>query len=172
MREIRAERYKTSQARYGDRLEKHNRRKRTQERERKTSFIKYEQKQTHFNGRRKLLSKSSCGATPRSNMYHSCWECQPEKTHVLQVQKALKIHQMSEENSRLLCVFVSEGTLYTLLLDHAHFLVAVKAQLAVSLRCLRKNESLGQHFLLLIKISTDLPEILIGDICLQILPKK
>lgn len=66
MREIRAERYKTSQARSGDRLEKHNRRKRTQERERKTSFIKYEQKQTYFNGRRKLLSKGSCGALPEA----------------------------------------------------------------------------------------------------------
>lgn len=38
MREIRAERYETSQARFGNRSEKNNRRKRTQEGEGKNKF--------------------------------------------------------------------------------------------------------------------------------------
>lgn len=59
-------------------------------------------------------SKASCGAIPRSNMYHSCWEYQPGKTHVLEKQKAFKIHQLSDENLILLCRIGSEGTLYTL----------------------------------------------------------
>lgn len=55
MRETRVERYETSQARSGDRLEKITEEKELKWKRAKPSFIKYEQKQTHFNRSRKLL---------------------------------------------------------------------------------------------------------------------
>lgn len=57
MREIRPERCETSQARSGDRLEKITEGKQLKRQREKSIFIKYEQKQTHFNGSRKLLAQ-------------------------------------------------------------------------------------------------------------------
>lgn len=152
MTEIRAERYEIGQARSGDKLEKITEGKELKRERGKTSFIKYEQKQTHFNRSRKLLEQGQLQCHSQKQHGPFLLRIPARKDTCPGKNKAFKIHQLSFENLRLLCRVVSEGTFYTLpLSDHSHFLVAVKAELAVYLRCMRKNLNLGQQVLLLIK---------------------